>query len=337
MPRLCGRMELWFDEFLYLWCDYIQPTSAHPGADHRCDLMNFCIFDVITYSASEDLTPKCALWFDEFLYLWCDYIQPPIQQRFGRNSCDLMNFCIFDVITYSLHLRATYDNYVVIWWIFVSLMWLHTAYFHHFLYIFPLWFDEFLYLWCDYIQPEALETVGRIVVIWWIFVSLMWLHTARRRRNRTTSSLWFDEFLYLWCDYIQQQDNTDGTPLRCDLMNFCIFDVITYSVVVYASTSSTLWFDEFLYLWCDYIQHVSYLHALFLCCDLMNFCIFDVITYSSAQKFIRSYAVVIWWIFVSLMWLHTAHELPVLGSTLLWFDEFLYLWCDYIQRRYTRW
>ena len=144
------------------------------------------------------------------------------------------------------------------------------------------------------------------VVIWWIFVSLMWLHTAKFRSRWKWYTLWFDEFLYLWCDYIQPASIFETVAFCCDLMNFCIFDVITYSLCIPLSYSKPLWFDEFLYLWCDYIQLIWETNLSLACCDLMNFCIFDVITYSKAMNSYSTNSVVIWWIFVSLMWLHTA-------------------------------
>ena len=166
--------------------------------------MNFCIFDVITYSLTSSSLPSDQLWFDEFLYLWCDYIQPLRKRKSRGKSCDLMNFCIFDVITYSPEQKKQMTCSVVIWWIFVSLMWLHTAFEAKGINKKVLWFDEFLYLWCDYIQlrigvrPNAIRCdlmnfcifdvitysdgfgnfIMHVVVIWWIFVSLMWLHTA---------------------------------------------------------------------------------------------------------------------------------------------------------------
>ena len=166
-----------------------------------------------------------------------------------------MNFCIFDVITYSDELYKIAIGSVVIWWIFVSLMWLHTAIIYIFISQNELWFDEFLYLWCDYIQLASFKasiiiccdlmnfcifdviTYSSIrtmanspgVVIWWIFVSLMWLHTALTEGTDVRVRLWFDEFLYLWCDYIQLFPKRVLQHPCCDLMNFCIFDVITYS------------------------------------------------------------------------------------------------------------
>ena len=143
-----------------------------------------------------------------------------------------MNFCIFDVITYSSSrwiLRA-FD--VVIWWIFVSLMWLHTA-------VWPFWL---LFSGCDLMNFCIFDVITyskfqnkpvlNEVVIWWIFVSLMWLHTARNGGYVSNGALWFDEFLYLWCDYIQQSNKEMSWFKSCDLMNFCIFDVITYSLWV---------------------------------------------------------------------------------------------------------
>ena len=117
------------------------------------------------------------------------------------------------------------------------------------------------------------------VVIWWIFVSLMWLHTVTNVAKQLL----------------------DG----CDLMNFCIFDVITYSKIKKNIINHMLWFDEFLYLWCDYIQSIPDFAKSLSSCDLMNFCIFDVITYSGWYLITHTTMVVIWWIFVSLMWLHT--------------------------------
>ena len=166
-----------------------------------------------------------------------------------------MNFCIFDVITYSLAKEKYTSQSVVIWWIFVSLMWLHTARQNRQNGCRQLWFDEFLYLWCDYIQQAMFvlltskgcdlmnfcifdvitysiqsQLLGTdFVVIWWIFVSLMWLHTAMNDNNNAVNALWFDEFLYLWCDYIQHYEVKNLQHKCCDLMNFCIFDVITYS------------------------------------------------------------------------------------------------------------
>ena len=169
---------MWFDEFLYLWCDYIQHWWSLRQRGYCCDLMNFCIFDVITYSADNNNPIKYSLWFDEFLYLWCDYIQRWENGDKTKMRCDLMNFCIFDVITYSFKVALILLLHVVIWWIFVSLMWLHTAEQPNTIATYVLWFDEFLYLWCDYIQRWWGYVFSRIVVIWWIFVSLMWLHTA---------------------------------------------------------------------------------------------------------------------------------------------------------------
>ena len=149
---------------------------------------------------------------------------------------------------------ALMSHTVVIWWIFVSLMWLHTVY----IIIYNMTrscdlmnfciFDVITYS-CKCSVDAALQ-----VVIWWIFVSLMWLHTVRYRRTWSWEMLWFDEFLYLWCDYIQLIWKNIKIAFRCDLMNFCIFDVITYSI---------------------------------------SFAV-DI-----------NIIVVIWWIFVSLMWLHT--------------------------------
>ena len=144
------------------------------------------------------------------------------------------------------------------------------------------------------------------VVIWWIFVSLMWLHTAKVFENRILYSLWFDEFLYLWCDYIQQCRTTHVQRGCCDLMNFCIFDVITYSDGYFPIIKIVV------VIWWIFVS-LMWLHTASLnspCtvegCDLMNFCIFDVITYSSSRDESLYRLVVIWWIFVSLMWLHTA-------------------------------
>ena len=201
--------------------------------------------------------------------------------------------------------RKGFPSSVVIWWIFVSLMWLHTAWHGEKSTNRELWFDEFLYLWCDYIQPSIWPKCADVVVIWWIFVSLMWLHTA--------------DGMFA--------SNTDC----CDLMNFCIFDVITYSTSIHPRLCMVLWFDEFLYLWCDYIQPEEQREILSGRCDLMNFCIFDVITYSLCAELGKPDYVVIWWIFVSLMWLHTALNKTEPITMPLWFDEFLYLWCDYIQ------
>ena len=324
------RQTLWFDEFLYLWCDYIQLQVIFIGLLMVVIWWIFVSLMWLHTAAQISLWVVPPLWFDEFLYLWCDYIQqirdlkvnPTVviwwifvslmwlhtadeTERFSIERCDLMNFCIFDVITYSLTWGEVHEQGVVIWWIFVSLMWLHTAeyltemcrcgcdlmnfcifdvitysWWNVCIQYGLLWFDEFLYLWCDYIQHKYTPSTVHGVVIWWIFVSLMWLHTARGTTGNIERSLWFDEFLYLWCDYIQPLRRVRKTGLRCDLMNFCIFDVITYSV---------------------------------------------------EQNGTNNNAVVIWWIFVSLMWLHTAVRPGVVSWDLLWFDEFLYLWCDYIQ------
>ena len=427
-----NNVLLWFDEFLYLWCDYIQQYWFAYCHATRCDLMNFCIFDVITYSAYPLPPWSSTLWFDEFLYLWCDYIQLIYQMGSASDvviwwifvslmwlhtaasyfyrlahGCDLMNFCIFDVITYSGSNFALSCSAVVIWWIFVSLMWLHTA---KTLREYPyalLWFDEFLYLWCDYIQQIRDLKVNPTVVIWWIFVSLMWLHTADETERFsiercdlmnfcifdviTYSLTWgevHEQGVVIWWIFVSlmwlhtAEYLTEMCRCGCDLMNFCIFDVITYSwwnvciqygllwfdeflylwcdyiqhkytpstvhgVVIWwifvslmwlhtargttGNIERSLWFDEFLYLWCDYIQPLRRVRKTGLRCDLMNFCIFDVITYSVEQNGTNNNAVVIWWIFVSLMWLHTAVRPGVVSWDLLWFDEFLYLWCDYIQ------
>ena len=216
--------------------------------------MNFCIFDVITYSAwaSSPRQYVVVIWWIFVSLMWLH--TAPIYEMVTTCCCDLMNFCIFDVITYSSIDSLIATPHVVIWWIFVSLMWLHTA---HILCrhgavrcdlmnfcIFDvityssyikwvqrqtLWFDEFLYLWCDYIQLQVIFIGLLMVVIWWIFVSLMWLHTAAQISLWVVPPLWFDEFLYLWCDYIQQRRCGNIHTLCCDLMNFCIFDVITYS------------------------------------------------------------------------------------------------------------
>ena len=272
--------KLWFDEFLYLWCDYIQLRSTRVRTFFRCDLMNFCIFDVITYScfSGYDEVEVVVIWWIFVSLMWLHTARK--STRCLAACCDLMNFCIFDVITYSSCRACCYGLRVVIWWIFVSLMWLHTADSDLADMAGQLWFDEFLYLWCDYIQHKYTPSTVHGVVIWWIFVSLMWLHTAFVDVFYTSFLLWFDEFLYLWCDYIQQVANIFVILFCCDLMNFCIFDVITYSVE---------WNDvrgDIVVIWWIFVS-LMWLHTaqtlnsrLSPCCDLMNFCIFDVITYS---------------------------------------------------------
>ena len=191
--------------------------------------MNFCIFDVITYSRQKILQVHTivVIWWIFVSLMWLHTAWVIIFKK--ANCCDLMNFCIFDVITYSGGYTDIAANRVVIWWIFVSLMWLHTADRVANVVISTLWFDEFLYLWCDYIQHTGRRQNIGIVVIWWIFVSLMWLHTAVCVGGYWWNVLWFDEFLYLWCDYIQLKPRFPLLFGCCDLMNFCIFDVITYS------------------------------------------------------------------------------------------------------------
>ena len=244
-----------------------------------------------------------------------------------------MNFCIFDVITYSERFYTRYIYFVVIWWIFVSLMWLHTALLLSDDVVRPLWFDEFLYLWCDYIQrmvcpchwlgccdlmnfcifdviTYSFDTQingGEVVVIWWIFVSLMWLHTAYTLIYSVVQVLWFDEFLYLWCDYIQHDIFSLFPQTVVIWWIFVSLMWLHTAVTIFFMWLKMLWFDEFLYLWCDYIQQAGKYLAHRRSCDLMNFCIFDVITYSRVLSFIFARFVVIWWIFVSLMWLHTAY------------------------------
>ena len=86
-------------------------------------------------------------------------------------------------------------------------------------------------------------------------------------------------------------------------MKFCIFDVIIDNGQLQMQDAEMLWIDEILYLWCDYRQRTTLYGEVVVSCELMKFCIFDVIIDNQRASDKRVQAVVNWWNFVSLMWL----------------------------------
>ena len=86
-------------------------------------------------------------------------------------------------------------------------------------------------------------------------------------------------------------------------MKFCIFDVIIDNALFFLGFQPVLWIDEILYLWCDYRQQLFAPENYSMCCELMKFCIFDVIIDNDERIDEKTRYVVNWWNFVSLMWL----------------------------------
>ena len=89
---------LWIDEILYLWRDYRQRIVYLCLSRGSCELMKFCIFDVIIDNNGNEMYYFPVLWIDEILYLWRDYRQPLRVLDLSLSCCELMKFCIFDVI-----------------------------------------------------------------------------------------------------------------------------------------------------------------------------------------------------------------------------------------------
>ena len=241
----------WWNFVSLMWlqttADLLYPIMS------RCELMKFCIFDVITDNPEREVCPQCQVvnWWNFVSLMWLQTTE--CSMPFLVERCELMKFCIFDVITDNNDISELSEI--------------------------VLWIDEILYLWCDYRQQLTAHLRAGLVVNWWNFVSLMWLQTTRQQDSCILCMLWIDEILYLWCDYRQHNILIPFDRVVVNWWNFVSLMWLQTTYLHRVPNQCLLWIDEILYIWCDYRQQVF--------------------------QSIVQYPVVNWWNFVYLMWLQT--------------------------------
>jgi len=112
-----------------------------------CDLLTFCIFDILIYSFYSKIIKKAVvvicLHFVSLTYWFIAYTR----DNFIELRCDLLTFCIFDILIYSDANNHAMDAIVVICLHFVSLTYWFIANRNELWQLFTLWFAYILYLW----------------------------------------------------------------------------------------------------------------------------------------------------------------------------------------------
>jgi len=188
----------------------------------RCELVSFCIFDVLKTTHANCWTSDWVLWIGFILYLWrienniftfifnhlnvvnwfhfvsLTYWKQPYSCKHDHYSgCELVSFCIFDVLK-----TTNVYNIAFQYW---------------------LWIGFILYLWRienNYVGGGKLLLK---VVNWFHFVSLTYWKQLSSLRPRMKD--------------------------RCELVSFCIFDVLKTTLVYYSYPGNALWIGFILYLW----------------------------------------------------------------------------------------
>ena len=157
-------------------------------------------------------------------------------------------------------------------------------------------------------------------------VSLTYWFTANWLTLSIEIRLWFAFRLYLWL--------IDSQHIKAMLQHAIVvicFQIVSLTYWFTASNHSRLiwlplWFAFRLYLWLIDSQQHLYACALYLCCDLLSDCIFDLLIHSRHKKNNHKRTVVICFQIVSLTYWFTAEAKNGKSLSLLWFAFRLYLW-----------
>ena len=169
------------------------------------------------------------LWFAFRLYLWLIDSQQRFCNNFGATRCDLLSDCIFDLLIHSRELLHQIYEPVVICFQIVSLTYWFTAKPIKNAFIIMLWFAFRLYLWLIDSQHIIQQWVEKHVVICFQIVSLTYWFTARQWLLFRSLPLWFAFRLYLWLIDSQLVPPFGSSPVCCDLLSDCIFDLLIHS------------------------------------------------------------------------------------------------------------
>ena len=240
-------LPLWIAFILYLWrIEHSPPLAGWPHllvvncfhfvsltywtqficwvrwSAKGCELLSFCIFDVLNTVFQDKLKDIARLWIAFILYLWriehsriqqnqitllvvnCfHFVSLTYWTQLNGSlfimilGCELLSFCIFDVLNTVLQLTTGITR--------------------------MLWIAFILYLWRiehSYIC-ETLRSVP--VVNCFHFVSLTYWTQSRAKIIITSA--------------------------RCELLSFCIFDVLNTVNVLSSILPFPLWIAFILYLW----------------------------------------------------------------------------------------
>ena len=138
---------LWFAFRLYLWLIDSQLENVKMKAEHRCDLLSDCIFDLLIHS-ERNFTSSCERVVICFQIVSLTYWFTAAKElRRIVKGCDLLSDCIFDLLIHSYWIVINLQSIVVICFQIVSLTYWFTAgvVAQHF--TDELWFAFRLYLW----------------------------------------------------------------------------------------------------------------------------------------------------------------------------------------------
>ena len=254
---------------------WTQLISSEGGNLDSCELLSFCIFEILN-TVSADLINDCdTLWIAFILYLWniehstkniiscyqavvnCfHFVSLKYWTQWNHfldylgKSCELLSFCIFEILNTVPQLKL--------------------------LAFLALWIAFILYLWNIEHSPTLLTSIKSLVVNCFHFVSLKY--------------------------WTQCGGSSFGSWLCCELLSFCIFEILNTVSADLINDCDTLWIAFILYLW--NIEHSAYelqnesklvvncFHFVSLkywtqwmpppclhrnSCELLSFCIFEIL------------------------------------------------------------
>ena len=213
----------------------------------RCELVSFCIFDILKTTGSIDSNSSLLLWIGLILYLW--HIENNRMWRLWK-ALIVVNWSHFVSLTYWK--QPLYYHYwkfkVVNWSHFVSLTYWKQL---HFFGLIVQFCCELVSFCIFDILKTTPEKVFRKTKQLWIGLILYLWHIEN---NKLRQSLKFVSVVN-WSHFVsltywkQHFFKTTTFFRRCELVSFCIFDILKTTIYILYDGGNELWIGLILYLW----------------------------------------------------------------------------------------
>ena len=137
-----------------------------------------------------------------------------------------------------------------------------------------LWIAFVLYLWNIECSSTKVFKQGKCVVNCFRFVSLKyWMQLLKVHLLQLT---------------------------RCELLSFCIFEILNAVIKLRWPYRRRLWIAFVLYLWNIECSRETFVRVNIGCCELLSFCIFEIL--NAVEKYENVIISVLWIAFVLYLW-----------------------------------